>query len=371
MLCTRFSNRLTCAVISIAFAAFLPAPVFASNVTMQTPFGPVEIELFDEATPQTVANFLKYVNKGAYVNSFIHRSVPDFVVQGGGYTYVGPGAEPIPTDAPVKNEPGLPNVRGTIAMAKQPGDPDSATSQWFFNLEDNSAELDNTNGGYTVFGQVTGDGMKVIDRIADLTVWNANGPFAELPLIDYAGFPAPVTTDNLVMVEIEADGSFSIGAGLTDTWYFPGTNGQGFFIIIYPEIESMFLSWFTFDTERPNESITAVLGDPGHRWLTAFGKYSGNKAVLDVTITSGGIFDSGTPAPVPETDGTITVEFSGCNSGSVAYDIPSIDRQDVVPIERVFADSINLANCENSSSTASLPVKVQENEPTGAEKTQQ
>jgi hypothetical protein len=256
-------------------------------------------------------------------------------------------------------------------MAKQPGDPDSATSQWFFNLEDNSAELDNTNGGYTVFGQVTGDGMKVIDRIADLTVWNAGGPFAELPLIDYAGFPAPVTPDNLVMVEIEAENGFTINEGLMDTWYFSGTDGQGFFIIVYPEIESIFLSWFTYDTERPAETVTANLGDPGHRWLTAFGKYSGNKAVLDVTITRGGIFDSGTPAPVPEQDGTITVEFSGCNSGTVAYDIPSIGRQDVVPIERVFADSINLANCENSSSTASLPVKVQENEPTGSEKTQQ
>jgi cyclophilin family peptidyl-prolyl cis-trans isomerase len=367
---TRLSNRLICAVISLAVAPFLPASAFASNVTMQTPFGPVEIELYDEATPQTVANFLKYVNKGAYVNSFIHRSVLDFVVQGGGYTYVGPGAEPIPTDAPVKNEPGLPNVRGTIAMAKQPGDPDSATSQWFFNLEDNSSELDATNGGYTVFGQVTGDGMKVIDRIADLTVYNAGGPFAELPLIDYQQGD-PVTTDNLVMIEIESEDGFAINAGLTDTWFFPGTDGQGFFIIVYPEIESVFLSWFTFDTERPGDTVTANLGDPGHRWLTAFGKYSGNKAVMDVSITRGGIFDSGTPAPVSETDGTITVEFSGCNSGTVAYDIPSIGRQDVVPIERVFADSINLASCENSSSTASFPVKVEKNEPTGSEKTQQ
>jgi len=337
---------------------------------MQTPFGAVEIELFDEATPGTVANFLKYVNDGDYANSFIHRSVPDFVVQGGGYFFVGPGAEPILTNAPIKNEPGISNVRGTIAMAKQAGDPDSATSQWFFNLEDNSAELDNTNGGYTVFGQVTGDGMKVIDRIADLPVWNAGVPFAELPLIDYQR-GAPVTRDNLVMIEIESADGVSINAGLTDTWYFPGTNGQGFFVIVYPEIESIFLSWFTYDTERPDDSVTANLGDPGHRWLTAIGKYAGNKAVLDVSITRGGVFDSGVPAPVSETDGTITLEFSGCNSGSVAYDIPSIGRQDVVPIERVFADSVNLAYCESSDSSASLAVEMQENKPATAEKTQQ
>jgi hypothetical protein len=189
-------------------------------------------------------------------------------------------------------------------------------------------------------------------------------------LIDYPG-SGPVTTDHLVMIDVEADNSFSITSGLTDTWYFPVTNGQGFFIIIYPEIKTMFLSWFTYDTERPADSVTAILGDPGHRWLTAQGSYAGDTAILDVYITSGGIFDSGLPEPVPEKDGTITVEFSGCNSATVSYDIPSIGRQDVVPIERVFPDSFNIARCEESSSNAAFAVKMQENEPTASEETQQ
>jgi peptidyl-prolyl cis-trans isomerase A (cyclophilin A) len=332
----------------LSIGIFLPlaAPALATDVTMHTPFGEVEIELFDEAAPVTVANFLQYVNDGSYANSFIHRSDPGFVIQGGGYYFDDGSPIAIATRAPIANEAGISNDRGTLAMAKKMNDPDSATSQWFFNLENNAAELDDDNGGYTVFGRVLGDGMDVIDQIADLKVWNAGAPFNELPLIDYPGTPTPVTDQHLVMIEIEVDSTFMINPGLNDTWYYPGTDGQGFFIIVYPEIQSMFLSWFTFDTERPDGSVTAVLGDPGHRWLTAQGSYAGNEATLDVYITSGGVFDSGTPAPVPGPDGTIVVEFSGCNEGTVTYDIPSIDRQGVVPIERVFVDSDNLAYCE-------------------------
>jgi len=336
---------------SFVLVPFLSAAALASDVTMQTPFGPVEIELFDQATPKTVANFLNYVNDGSYENSFIHRSVPGFVIQGGGYYYVPNGAEEIVAEDPVKNEAGISNTRGTIAMAKQDGDPDSATTQWFFNLEDNSSQLDNSNGGYTVFGQVKGSGMDVIDEIADLTVWDAGGPFGELPLINYAG-SGQVTTDHLVMIDIEETSGFSINQGLNDAWFFPETSGQGFFIIVYPQIQSVFLSWFTFDTERPDSTLTANLGEPGHRWLTAQGGYSGSKAMLDVYITSGGVFDSGSPAPSPVKDGTITVEFTGCNSGTVTYDITSIGRQDVVPIERAFADSENLAWCQAMAAPA-------------------
>ena len=330
-------------IICLLIAALSSGPALATNVIMQTPFGAVEIELFDEEAPQTVANFLRYVNDGDYVNSFIHRSVPGFVVQGGGFTFVEGAAVPVPTDPPVINEPGISNLRGTVAMAKVSGDPNSATSQWFFNLADNSGNLDNTNGGFTVFGQVTGNGMDVIDQIAALQIWNGGGALGELPLIDYPGTGA-VTEDHLVMIDIEEVNDFLINPGLNDAWFYPVTNGQGFLIIVFPQIEQIFLAWFTYDTVRPDDSVTAMLGEPGHRWLTAQGPYTGNKAVLDIVVSEGGIFDSGTPAPTTRLDGTIIVEFNDCKAGTITYDIPSVDRQGVIPIERIVPD--NVALCE-------------------------
>ena len=155
-------------------------------VRFDTVLGAIDVELFDDDAPLTVANFLNYVNDGDYTDSIIHRSAPGFVIQGGGFQATLPPA-PIAKDAPVENEPGLSNVRGTIAMAKLPGDPDSATSEWFFNLGDNSGNLDNQNGGFTVFGRVADDAsLAVMDAIAGLQVFAAPG-FDELPLIDFPG----------------------------------------------------------------------------------------------------------------------------------------------------------------------------------------
>lgn len=171
--------------------------------------GVTEVLLFDqqgEGAPNSVANFLNYVNDGDYIDSIIHRSVPGFVVQGGGFVVEGleealndetpddgtEAVELVPTDPPIANEfsEERSNVRGTIAFARLGGDPDSATSQWFFNLADNSANLDTQNGGFTVFGQVLGEeDLETIDAIADLAVVNATPlfpgfPFAELPVND-------------------------------------------------------------------------------------------------------------------------------------------------------------------------------------------
>jgi hypothetical protein len=136
---------------------------------------------------------------------------------------------------------------------------------------------------------------------------------------------------------------FWINPGLNDIWYYPVTDGQGFFITVFPEIESITLSWFTYDTVRPDASVTANLGEPGHRWLNALGKYYGNQAVLDITIASGGLFDS--PTAVTEVvDGTIILTFADCENATVEYDIPSISQSGVIPIQRVVADNILL--CE-------------------------
>lgn len=116
----------------------------------------LDMALFRHRAPVTRANFLKYVTDGDYAGSFIHRSVPGFVIQGGGYRVNSTnGLEPVPTDPPIVNEFGVSNTMGTISMAKLGGDPNSATSQWFVSVGANSDNLDNQNGGFTVFGRLT------------------------------------------------------------------------------------------------------------------------------------------------------------------------------------------------------------------------
>ncbi|MFC3034261.1 peptidylprolyl isomerase [Pseudoalteromonas fenneropenaei] len=161
-------RKLTKLALISAFSASFGSQ--ATIVEFQTSQGNFQVNLYDETTPKTVANFLKYVGEESYKESIIHRAVSDFVVQGGGYSFQGKAeVEAIATFPAVENEPKLSNVKGTIAMAKKPGDVNSATSQWFISLTDNSANLDLQNGGFTVFGQVIGEGMTVIDKIAKLS----------------------------------------------------------------------------------------------------------------------------------------------------------------------------------------------------------
>lgn len=155
--------------------------------------GTIDVRLFRDRTPLTVANFLNYANRGVYDTTFIHRSVTNFVIQGGGFSAVS-GLPTIPADPSVRNEPGISNLRGTIAMAKLPDRPDSATNEWFFNLANNASNLDNQNGGFTVFGEITGAaGLSVIDAIAALQTFNANAQnsaFSTLPVLDRAAVVA-------------------------------------------------------------------------------------------------------------------------------------------------------------------------------------
>ena len=139
---------------------------------------------------------------------------------------------------------------------------------------------------------------------------------------------------------------FQINAGLNDAWYDPATAGQGFLIAVFPEISQMFVAWFTFDTERPPEDVTAMLGDPGHRWLTAQGPYSGNMANLTVYVTKGGVFDSAEPPASldPSGDGTLKLEFADCSEGMVRYEITSLGISGEIPIQRIVQDNVPL--CE-------------------------
>ncbi|WP_169334812.1 peptidylprolyl isomerase [Gilvimarinus chinensis] len=182
----------------------------AATVQFQTVMGDFEVELFDETTPVTVANFLEYVEAGAYTNSIVHRSVNDFIIQGGGFTFdiENSQVESVQQRGPILNEPFLSNTRGTIAMAKLPDQPDSAVNQWFINLEDSNEFLDSVNGGFTVFGKVTDKGMEIIDAIADLKIADyrsLNSSFKELPLRGVTSADirnkVPLSEDNLVLIK--------------------------------------------------------------------------------------------------------------------------------------------------------------------------
>lgn len=144
--------------------------------------------------------------------------------------------------------------------------------------------------------------------------------------------------------------SFTINPGINDAWFNTITPGQGFLISVFPGIGQMFLAWFTYDTERPPVDVDAILGEPGHRWLTAQGPYSGDTANLTIFMTEGGVFDSAEPVPTtdPAGDGTITIEFADCTEGLVNYEITSLDISGEIPIQRITPD--NVALCETLAS---------------------
>jgi len=155
----------------------------ATIIQIQTSKGEIEVNLFDKTTPKTVDNFLGYISDNAYDDTIVHRSIAGFITQSGGYSFSAEDNLVEVTEKPtVINEPVYSNVRGTIAMAKLGGDPNSATSQWFINLADNSANLDSQNGGFTVFGQVTEAGMVVMDSIAAMQTKNFGGAFTNTPV---------------------------------------------------------------------------------------------------------------------------------------------------------------------------------------------
>jgi len=155
----------------------------ATIIQIQTSKGEIEVNLFDKTTPKTVDNFLGYISDNAYDDTIVHRSIAGFITQSGGYSFNAEDNLVEVTEKPtVINEPVYSNVRGTIAMAKLGGDPNSATSQWFINLADNSANLDSQNGGFTVFGQVTEAGMVVMDSIAAMQTKNFGGAFTNTPV---------------------------------------------------------------------------------------------------------------------------------------------------------------------------------------------
>jgi cyclophilin family peptidyl-prolyl cis-trans isomerase len=153
-------------------------------IKMTTTLGEITIELRADKAPETVRNFLEYVESGFYDGTIFHRVVPGFVVQGGGML---PGMKEKPHSPAIRNEAdnGLPNVAGSLAMART-NDPHSATSQFFINLKNNDflnhRDKSPAGWGYTVFAQVTA-GMSVVEKIAAVPTGSV-GPYHDVPQTD-------------------------------------------------------------------------------------------------------------------------------------------------------------------------------------------
>ena len=169
-------------VTAIGLACFaLSAAAANPQVDIDTSAGKIRVELYPDAAPKTVENFLSYVKAKQYEGTQFHRVIAGFMIQGGGY---GADFREKPTRAPVANEAeksskaGLLNTPGTLAMART-SDPNSATAQFFINVADNKflnfRDPSPAGIGYTVFGKVV-EGMEVVEKIAK-TPTAAGGPF--------------------------------------------------------------------------------------------------------------------------------------------------------------------------------------------------
>ena len=230
----RILSRRMAASLLFAVITALPIAASATIVRFETVQGTFDINLYDTATPATVSNFLAYVQNGDYTDSVFHRSVAGFIAQGGGFrTDVNANLTSIPANPAVVNEPVYSNVRGSIAMAKLGGNVNSATNEWFINLGNNSANLDNQNGGFTVFGEVTGNGMTTVDAIAALPRFAFAAPFGELPLQNYTAddFNNSVPADNTHLIIVTSitviDSTVDTAAGLNPTPSTAANSGGG------------------------------------------------------------------------------------------------------------------------------------------------
>lgn len=171
---------------------------------------------------------------------------------------------------------------------------------------------------------------------------------------DYYFVAQPLTNSaNGEFFYVFAPSEFYITYAMSGSWYQPATTGQGFLIDVFDQSNIMFLAWFTYDLERPAEDVTAMIGEPGHRWMTAAGPIVGDTANLEITWSSGMIFDSEVPPVENEQDGTMTVEFDGCNKGRVNYDLGSSDRTGTVEIERIVPDAVSF--CESMTEGPTNP----------------
>ena len=137
--------------------------------------------------------------------------------------------------------------------------------------------------------------------------------------------------------------SFGINKALAGAWFNPSTDGQGILLDVYDDRNEMFAAWFTYDLERPVDG-TAQIGEPGHRWLTAFGSIDGASADLDIYWAEGGAFDASEPPVTQTPDGSMMLEFSDCSNMTVNYDLGSSGVVGLVPMIPLSDNHVSLCN---------------------------
>ncbi len=218
-----------------------------STVDFTTNLGDVVLTLFDDQAPRTVANFLGYATNftvgAGYTNSIFHRLASGFVLQGGGYDVAGGQINTIAAGAPVVNEFGMSNIKGTVAMAKLGGDPNSATDQFFVNLADNGANLDAQNGGFTVFGRVTDASFPVVQAIASLPTYNFGGAFTQIPLTGYTSGQVVQTANLVTISRVTVTTSFTSPDPLFDVAYYLAHNADVAAAGVDPYQHYMAIGW--------------------------------------------------------------------------------------------------------------------------------
>ncbi len=141
--------------------------------------------------------------------------------------------------------------------------------------------------------------------------------------------------NGLVRVQSAPAPAFAINQGIGGSWLNPATGGQGFLIDLLPDLNFMFVAWFTYEKALAPSALvpTPKVGVPEHRWMTASGVYAGNPAVLPLYVTSGGLFDNGKPVTTTQV-GTMSVNFTDCSNATVTYNIPAENLTATIPISR-------------------------------------
>ncbi len=326
-------------------------PLSSTNlvwVSTDTRYGGFLIELLPTNAPKTVANFLSYVRDGAYESTIIHRSTSLTndglaVLQAGGFT-ADPTLSAIPTFAPITNEYSLPNVAGTIAMAKLGGNPNSATSQWFVNVSDNSLTLgSNNNGGFTVFAKVRSNGMSnVINPIASLQTYNLNSynaAFTQTPLMGVASNQTSLNLSNLVtFTRIAPIPYFAFSS---DSDAFPAD------IVTTPSSTNLIVTFRHYPTNNPIAGVNvtfSVTDTNGHNPSGLYNSFSGSTNDTGIII-------------YPTTLGNQTITFPPIPQQALSNDITTITTNHVGGVSNFTTNTRTSFTIPTfPSSSANVPV---------------